>query len=81
MKNTKYLLDTTNPNTKYKVGRRFVQSMGIKRTGVIVNRRQMPSAVLDSLYRRETPHQPVVPVLFDDGEYNWMYRQFLEIQA
>ena len=81
MKNKQYLLDTTSPNTKYRIGVRFITSMGIKQTGVIVAKHSLPVAVLDSLYRRDTPHQPVVPVLFDDGEYNWMHRQHLSLQV
>lgn len=80
MKNTKYLLDTTSFNTKYKVGTRFITDMGIKRTGVIVLPSAMPQAVMDDLMRRAYPHQPLVPVRFDDGEYNWMARQFLNLQ-
>ena len=81
MKNTKYLLDTTSPNTKYRVGIRFITNMGIKQTGVIVLPSQMPRSVMENLHRREYPHQPLIPVLFDDGEYNWMHRQFLNLQV
>ena len=63
--------DTTHPRSKWKQGMRFLRTMGIPHSGVVVTARELPDHLHHYLFSHGPFRHPVIPVRYDSGRYGY----------
>ena len=74
----KAILSTQAPRAAFKKGERVHKHTGVKLNGVVVTICDLPTSVMEDVWRRETPRQPLIPVKWDDGTFDAIPRQFIQ---
>ena len=74
----KNILSTQAPRAAFKFGQRVHKHMGVKLNGTVCGICDLPDSVLQDIWRRTTPKQPLIPVKWDDGTFDAIPRQFIQ---